>query len=183
MFNCVFKSLGILCSVGEHKTNKIYSSTTSVNHIFPGEVKVFFFFFYPVDESPPRLYYLIQMNPVNLLSPHFQRSLSAITPSCGASSLTRIMAFNLFSVIISHLFLRFQGDSFHLVYISFTLHFHRISLPSHSCWFDHPSNVQQRVKIINLFIMKFSPFFCFFCYLRSMCVPSSPILPRCQPNQ
>jgi len=42
MFNCVFKSLGILCSVCEHKANTVYSSVTSVNHIFPGEVKVFF---------------------------------------------------------------------------------------------------------------------------------------------
>lgn len=141
------------------------------------------FFFYPVDKSPPLLCYLSQMNPINLLSPYFLRSLSVITLSYGLSSLIRTMASNLFSVIISHLFLRFLGGSFHLVYISFTFHLHRISIPSHSCWFDHSSDVQQRVKIINPFITEFSPFFCSFCYLTSICVPFPPILARCQPNQ
>jgi len=42
MFNRVFKLLGTECSVCERKTNKIYSSTISMNHIFPGEVKVGF---------------------------------------------------------------------------------------------------------------------------------------------
>jgi hypothetical protein len=65
----------------------------------------------------------------------------------------------------------------------FYLPFPPHSLPSHSCWFDHPSNVQQRVQIIKPFIMEFSPFFCSFCCLTSMCVPFSPTLARCQPNQ
>ena len=96
---------------------------------FQGEVKVVF---YPVDKCPPLLYNLSQMNPVILLSPYFLRSLSVITLPYGPSSLIRIMAFNLFSVIISHLFLFFSGWFFpsgvYFFYLPFTPHFPPISL-------------------------------------------------------
>jgi hypothetical protein len=102
----------IECSVFKHKTNNVYPSATSVNHIFPGEVKVFF---YPIDKSPSLLYYLSQMNPMNFLSSYFLRSLLLITLSYGPSSLIRIMASSLFSVIISHLFLLLLGGSYLLL--------------------------------------------------------------------
>jgi len=108
------------------------------------------------------------MNPVNILSPYFLRPLSVITLSYGPSSLFHGLQF-IFS-IISHLFLCFLGGSFLLVYISFTFHLHCISVPSYSCRFEHPSNVRQRVKIIQPFITELSPFFCSDCCLTSLCV-------------
>jgi hypothetical protein len=49
----------------------------------------------------------------------------------------------------------------------FLSHVFRVSRAFHSSWFNHPNNIRYKVKMMKLFIMKFSPVSCYFISLRS----------------
>ena len=121
---------------------------------------------YHVYKSPIPI--LSQINPVHAPTSHFLKiHLNIIHPSMPGSSK--------FSLSLRFLHQNPVSSS-SLPHTRYMLH------PSHSSWFDHPSNIGWGVESIKLFFMYFSPFPCYLIPLRPKYSPQRPIFKHSQPT-